>query len=841
MRPGFGPWSDEGAGGGRAGHMPVRGVLDELTQFAGVAWPGQGHALGRGDDGGHAHGQGKGVLHGLDVLQVEEVAEGEVRGFARRTGDCGEAALADLLQALALGDVRQRQHGPEALQGQGRCGGLDITGGPVGPADLVLLLDHLLLPDGAHAGVFIRPKRGAVQVQHDELALLGRQTYEPFARAAEELLGCAVDLQEAARDVGDGQGQRQVLEHDAVLLAALAQVGLGLLAHGDVGHGAHDALGLALGVVVEGAHEENVAQAALAVRGLGLEDLLPPVGDEPGVHVGDARHEVRGAEVIQAAAQDVLLRVAQEFAEGPVHPRVTAFHVPGEDGCGIGVHEGGGEAVLGLALVLGLPELGQVRGGGQKARDAALGVAQAEPVHLEVGRAASEAVQTQQDRAGRLWGVCGCGRQHGVDGLARFVGLGQVEDASAGQGPWGGAADGVAAGVGEDDAPGQVQLHHADGERLHELAVAALRGPALGLGPAAAQDVHPQEADGHGHDREHRAEQHQPAPVALPQPLGRVQDDAVPGQVAKREALVRELAVVEHGRVGALQNHGDVVHVLAAEDAHRQSGHGLALVRAADHHAAHGVVPQQEVPDPEDGLRGVLAREVHELRHIHALAVGIAEQAHVQDGRVRGQGGQGRGHLAKGRSGQLLHLHPAQERLHRLQGVLAVVLAGFGGVGDDRQPPHGRHELEGRLDGALDVHALGHAGVALLAAQAVRAVVVDPAEDHGRAGEQAVAVGEQKIQGVVVAGEDGIKLDPGVFLGVEVGQQAKDLLRGLALGVHVLHMDHGLRGQAGHGLYDAGLDVVRPLVALVVGVQDQDVLHGPGLAGGGGTQHKSGG
>jgi hypothetical protein len=104
--------------------------------------------------------------------------------------------------------------------------------------------------------------------------------------------------------------------------------------------------------------------------------------------------------------------------------------------------------------------------------------------------------------------------------------------------------------------------------------------------------------------------------------------------------------------------------------------------------------------------------------------------------------------------------------------------------------------------------------------------VVDPAEDHGQTGEQPVLVVQHEVVGEVVAGDDQVELRVPELVAIEREEGLGALLRGEALGVHVLNLQVHQELGLGEVLPEAGDDLVGPGVAVVVGVEHQHVLAG---------------
>ena len=112
--------------------------------------------------------------------------------------------------------------------------------------------------------------------------------------------------------------------------------------------------------------------------------------------------------------------------------------------------------------------------------------------------------------------------------------------------------------------------------------------------------------------------------------------------------------------------------------------------------------------------------------------------------------------------------------------------------------------------------------------------IVDPAEDHGHAREQLPAVVHHELQGVVVRDHGHVELLARVLPGVELAQPGGHLRVRILLGVHVLDLQVYLHAAVVEHIPEAAEDVVRPGIAVVVGIEEQDrlALLGPGGADG---------
>ncbi len=113
---------------------------------------------------------------------------------------------------------------------------------------------------------------------------------------------------------------------------------------------------------------------------------------------------------------------------------------------------------------------------------------------------------------------------------------------------------------------------------------------------------------------------------------------------------------------------------------------------------------------------------------------------------------------------------------------------------------------------------------------------IDAAKGYRNLGEQVMPDGEQKAQGVVVHGDDDIRLFLLVFYGQRRPGGGKGPGRRDAFGIHIVVV----QGQQIPGcVEDAPVDVGGPGIPRVVGMDDQrPVLGGPGRRDGNGQQEE---
>ncbi len=102
--------------------------------------------------------------------------------------------------------------------------------------------------------------------------------------------------------------------------------------------------------------------------------------------------------------------------------------------------------------------------------------------------------------------------------------------------------------------------------------------------------------------------------------------------------------------------------------------------------------------------------------------------------------------------------------------------------------------------------------------------VVDPAENHGDLREETVPEPAHEVEGVVVGNQHEIRPVGTVFLLVDRGELDEVTVPIEPLGIQVFHVDvfrtHGGFQNGG----DAPVLILRPLVPLEIGMQDQDAF-----------------
>ncbi|KAF5037586.1 hypothetical protein DSECCO2_563070 [anaerobic digester metagenome] len=383
---------------------------------------------------------------------------------------------------------------------------------------------------------------------------------------------------------------------------------------------------------------------------------------------------------------------------------------------------------------------------------------------------------------------------------------------------------------------GRAQMLRARPDRLLQLLLVAAQHR-LGLLTAA----HGADEHGHGGQEHGHADSGRPdvALVDLVEAGRLVQDQAALGQQGFGDAEAPQLDMVEDEARRRQRVHGDGVGVCPVQDAHGQPGHAFALGPALDHASAHAARAHLEVPEAVDGHLGVGRKEEVLAAVVHEHAFLVAHDAMHEDDLPGAELRQARAQFL-GR--QVVPVGEADAGELRLQGAQGLVReqVGDGLVrADDNELACSRMQAQGRAHGFGEGRVFGQARDEGLAAQLLGAEVVDAAEDHGRAAEDAVAVFENEVQGVVVRGHDEIEDALGQLVPEQGGLQGQVGRVGVALGVQVLDPQQGLGHFRAEGLLDAGVEGVGPGQAGVVGVQQEHVLR-PGLRRGGGQKQQQG-
>jgi hypothetical protein len=197
-----------GPGGRRSGNSwpgPFSVCGNDLAaQRAEAAGPGQGRAVGPGDDGGHLGGLGKGVLHGLDVVEIEEVGELHGPGVVRGPGQDLQVVPERVQVAFARGHVQTE--GQEAAVVQARRGGQALEDRAVAAAEMEDRLGRAGLPEEPemlHAAGLVR--RGQ--------EFLGRAAGEGPGLGPDQGQGRGIGLQDDALGVQEEDAHGRGLEN----------------------------------------------------------------------------------------------------------------------------------------------------------------------------------------------------------------------------------------------------------------------------------------------------------------------------------------------------------------------------------------------------------------------------------------------------------------------------------------------------------------------------------------------------------------------------------------------------------------------------------------------------
>ncbi len=133
-------------------------------------------------------------------------------------------------------------------------------------------------------------------------------------------------------------------------------------------------------------------------------------------------------------------------------------------------------------------------------------------------------------------------------------------------------------------------------------------------------------------------------------------------------------------------------------------------------------------------------------------------------------------------------------------------------------------EPEHEVDGGGDVGIFIDAGILPVIGDPGGVEPVDPAEDHRDLTEDVVAKEEEKLEGVVVGGDDQVKRDFSVLGGVE-GAEGGGIDRAVnPFGAHELDEEAASVPVGVDAFQDTQQLFIGPFVPLVVGVEDEDIL-----------------
>jgi len=362
------------------------------------------------------------------------------------------------------------------------------------------------------------------------------------------------------------------------------------------------------------------------------------------------------------------------------------------------------------------------------------------------------------------------------------------------------------------------------------------QGPELLLAPAqrllgapaprAVDEEHRHHHEQAGHTAEGAPHQ---ALVERVEGRRRVDDHASRRQPRAADAEAPQLQVVEHELARTAHQDRDVLDPLAVEDPARHLARREALAVTGEQLAADDPVPQAELPAAvhRNGRRA--GDQAGGLVVGQDPAAGVAEPHEVKHERIGRQAAHALQHWLHRPLTQVLELDAARVARGHLLELLADLDPAHRGVADDHDAPGAGVEPEREVEAAAEVGELVDAGDEAAPVQLLRMEVVHAAEDDRHPAEQPLAVLEQECQRVVVGGDDHVEPQSLELDGVRLPQVAE--VRGVArpLGSHVLGVDLDVaRGSADGGQHAAGL-VVGPLVAGVIGVeQEHPVRFGSG-------------
>jgi hypothetical protein len=139
-----------------------------------------------------------------------------------------------------------------------------------------------------------------------------------------------------------------------------------------------------------------------------------------------------------------------------------------------------------------------------------------------------------------------------------------------------------------------------------------------------------------------------------------------------------------------------------------------------------------------------------------------------------------------------------------------------------------RMQLKGNVESPFQIVVFRHSGDVFVTGNTTGAEVVDAAEDHRYFWKKFVSIFQKKIEGVVVRTQNNVKDRSGIFVRQKGPETFEDLFGRMTLGIHVFHKQFRFGNMLFEDLFHSRLDVVRPWVAAVIGVEYQDVFGGAG-------------
>ena len=237
--------------------------------------------------------------------------------------------------------------------------------------------------------------------------------------------------------------------------------------------------------------------------------------------------------------------------------------------------------------------------------------------------------------------------------------------------------------------------------------------------------------------------------LQLVERLGSVDEAAVLGNQSHVQLQLLEHLVVEDVFLADGVVDGDVLGVLAVEDAQGHAGHGLAMVESADEVAPHGTVPQQVGPVAVEGHACRAVDDLQQFLRGVVDPVDVLEKGDEVDQGLLGKIRPPVKDLQQIEVRDELELQPPLEVGHGALYLRPDGVARGRGVADDQHLLHEGMELEGQLKSLLGVDALHHAADPQ-GTQPGEIIVVYAAKDRGHPGEQLVAILQDEVQGVVV-------------------------------------------------------------------------------------------
>ena len=356
----------------------------------------------------------------------------------------------------------------------------------------------------------------------------------------------------------------------------------------------------------------------------------------------------------------------------------------------------------------------------------------------------------------------------------------------------------------------------------------------LFLHRTAAQDV--------GHQQDHDVAQDEQADddgpedrdVDVVEGVGFVYQGKTGGQLVRGDAQAQHFPEVEDERVIGLGDDGQLGHGGAVQDFVSHLGGDAAFLEAAVQPPADDAVAEHELPGAVDGHVGVGPDGREDFVDGIDVLLGVLVEGNEKDHGLVGQVADPAEDAGQGQVVLVFEGEAAGEvRLHGPQ-LVADGHAGHRGVAEDDELVAAGMEAQGQFQGGLDVRVFENAGEIGVAVEPGGLEVVDAAKDHRRVGEQLVMVFPQEIEGIVVRGQDDLEAGVAVLELVEIVEHGPQHGIGVFLRVHVLDLQVHVEVRGGKRLAHAGQDLVGPLVAVLVGIEKQDVLtdlFSPGRAG----------